>query len=141
VRFGHANGQDALSRDDFRQDARADGIGRVGRDDAGLDAGLAEGRHRGDIASLRNLLEHQRRIEYRQAKTAIFFGHRHAEHTDLGELLMLAQGNVPSMYFCAFALNSPWASSRTAATIRRCCSVSWKSIVCPLRLSLAVKRP
>ena len=78
-----------------RQDARADGIGSVGRDDAGLDAGLAEGRHRGDVASLRNLLEHQRRIEYRQAKAAVFFGDRHAEHTDLGKLLHVGPGKRP----------------------------------------------
>jgi hypothetical protein len=43
---------------------------------------------------------------------------------------MFSQGKLPSMYFLAFALNSPWARSRTVATIRRCCSVNWKSIAC-----------
>ena len=67
-------------------------IGRVGRDHAGLDAGLAEGGHRGHIAGLRDLLEHQRGIEYRQAKAAILFGDRHAEHADIGELLHVVPG-------------------------------------------------
>ena len=44
---------------------------------------------------------------------------------------MFSQGNVPSIHFCALALNSLWARSRTVATIRFCSPVSWKSIACP----------
>ena len=92
VRLGHADRQHAFAGDDLRQNSRANGFRRVGRDHAGLHAGLAEGRHRGHVAGLGNLLEHQRGIEYRQTKAAIFLGHRHAEHADLGELLHVVPG-------------------------------------------------
>ncbi len=45
-----------------------------------------EHRHRGDVAGLGDLLEDQRGVEHRQAETAIFLRHRHAEHAQLGEL-------------------------------------------------------
>src|SRR5262245_39638566 len=41
---------------------------------------------------------------------------------------MFGQGKVPSMYFCAFGLNSASTRSRTVETMLRCCSVSLKSI-------------
>ncbi len=65
--------------------ALLDRLGRIGRDDAGLHADLAEHRHRGDIAALGDLLEHQRGIEHRELGTAIGLRHRHAEHADVGQ--------------------------------------------------------
>ena len=61
--------------------------GRVAGDHAGLHAGLAQHRHRGDVADLGDLLEDQRGVEDRQAEPAVFLRHRHAEHAELGELL------------------------------------------------------
>src|ERR1019366_5968228 len=87
VRLGHTDGQYAIARDDLRKNSLANNVGSVGRDHTGLNTGLTEGGHRGNIASLRDLLEHQRRIEYRQTKAAIFFGDRHAKHANIGELL------------------------------------------------------
>jgi hypothetical protein len=70
-----------------------------GCDHAGLNTGLAERGHCGHITSLRNFLEHQRRIEHRQAKAAIFFGDRHAKHAEGGELLHVFPGKRPIHVF------------------------------------------
>ena len=86
VGLGHADRQDRLAAAHLRQDAALDRLRRVMRDDAGLHADLAEHRHRGDVAGLGDLLEHQRGVEDRQAETAIFLRHRHAEHAQFGEL-------------------------------------------------------
>src|SRR5215471_226604 len=40
---------------------------------------------------------------------------------------MFGHGKVPSIYFCAFGLNSFSTSSLTVATMLRCCSVRLKS--------------
>jgi len=87
VRLSHADGQYAIARDDPWKNTLANIVGSVCRDHTGLNPGLAEGGHRCNVTGLRNLLEDQRRIEYRQAKSAIFFGDRHAEHAYFGEPL------------------------------------------------------
>ena len=110
VRLGHADRQDALGGADLRQDAALDRLRSVGRDHAGLHPGLAQHRHRGDVADLGDLLEDQRGVEHRQAHAAVFLRHRHAEHAEARELAMLFHGNVPSMYLVASLRNSPCAT-------------------------------
>ncbi len=63
--------------------ARLIASGRIGRDDAGLHADLAQHRHGGDVADLGDFLEHQRGVEHRKSGAAIFLRHRHAEDAEL----------------------------------------------------------
>ena len=85
VGLGHADRQDGLAAAHRRQDARLDRFGRVGRDDPGLHADLAEHRHRRHVAGLGDLLEHERGVEDRQPEPAILLRHRHAEDAQFGE--------------------------------------------------------
>ena len=85
VGLGHADRQDGLAAAHRRQNARLDRFGRVGRDDPGLHADLAEHRHRRHIAGLGDLLEDERGVEDRQPQPAIFLRHRHSEDAQFGE--------------------------------------------------------
>jgi hypothetical protein len=82
LRLGHADGENAVARADRRQQAALDRLRRVGRDDAGLDADLAQHRHGRDIATLGDFLEHQRGVEDAERGAAIGLRYRHPEHTD-----------------------------------------------------------
>jgi mRNA degradation ribonuclease J1/J2 len=116
--------------------------GAVGRDHAGLHARFAQHRHGGDVADLGDLLEDEGGVEYRQAQSAIFLGHGHAEHAGPASLRMFSQGNVPSMYLSASPRNSDCARSRTVPIIWRCSGVRRKSIgVSELDPELAGARP
>ena len=92
IGLGHADRQQALAAAHRRQDAPLDRLGRVGRDDPGLRADLAQHRHRGDVADLGDLLEDQRGVEHRQTQPAIFLRHRHAEHAEAGQRLHVLPG-------------------------------------------------
>ena len=92
VGLGHADRQEALAAAHRRQHALLDRLGRIGRDDAGLRADLAEHRHRRHVADLGDLLEDERGVEHRQAEPAIFLRHRHAEHAQFGERLHVLPG-------------------------------------------------
>ena len=85
VGLGHADRQEALAAAHRRQDALPDRLGRVGRDDPGLHADLAEHGHRRHIADLGDLLEDEGGIEDREAETAVLFRDRHPEDAQLGE--------------------------------------------------------
>ena len=88
----------ALAAAHRRQDALLDVLGRIGRDDPGLHPDLAEHRHRGHVAGLGDLLEHERGVEHRQAEAAILLGHRHAEHAELRRArFMFSHGKAPSI--------------------------------------------
>jgi hypothetical protein len=92
MRLGHADGEDAVARAYAGQEPPLDRLRRMGGDDAGLHADLAQHRHGGDVASLGDLLEHERGVEDRKLRAAIGLGHRHAEHADLGETADIVPG-------------------------------------------------
>jgi len=85
VGLGHADRQDRVAAAHRRQDARLDGARRVGCDDPGLHADLAEHRHRRDVAGLGDLLEHESSVEDRQSEPTILLRHRHPEDSQIGE--------------------------------------------------------
>ena len=129
VRLGHADRQHAVAADDLGQDALPDRGGRVAGDHAGLHAGLAQHGHRGDVVDLGDLLQDQRGVQDRQAKAAVFLGHRHAQHAEFGELLHVLPGERAVHPACRrWCLNSVCASARTEAIISRCCGLMWKSM-------------
>ena len=113
VGLGHADRQEALAAAHRRQHAALDRLGRVVRDDAGLHPDLAEHRHRGHVAGLGDLLQHQRGVEHRQPEPAIFLRHRHAEHAQLGERLHVVPRERAVLQRGARSRNSLWASART----------------------------
>src|SRR3546814_6933329 len=69
------------------QDLLLDVLRRIGGDDAILHTHRAHHSHGRHVADLRDLLEHDRAIEHRQAEAAVFLGHAHSEHAEIGEVL------------------------------------------------------
>ena len=92
MRLGHADGENAFALADRGQQPLLDRLGRIGGDDAGLDADLAQHRHRGHIATLGDLLEHQRGVEDGELGSAIGLRHRHAQHAQVGEAADILPG-------------------------------------------------
>src|SRR3546814_4025242 len=85
------------------QDLLLDVLRRIGGDDAILHTHRAHHSHGRHVADLRDLLEHDRAIEHRQAEAAVLLGHAHSEHAEIGEVL-----DVLPREGAILVLHHPW---------------------------------